>query len=98
MDKQWVSYLIYEIIYYFHAFSFGFNFECNQRLGEDPEEENSVFASMNRLFEWMPLAALVGEKILCLHGGIGCSLGSIKDIFTINRPLEIVHEVNTIEE
>lgn len=26
---------------------------------------------MNRLFEWLPLAAVVEDKILCLHGGIG---------------------------
>jgi len=42
---------------------------------------------MNNLFEWMPLAAIIENKIICLHGGIGCSLNSIADIETIHRPL-----------
>ena len=50
---------------------FGFSEECAQRLGEDPNDDDSVFARVNRLFEWLPLAAIVEDKIICLHGGIG---------------------------
>ena len=51
--------------------SFGFSEECATRLGEDPNEDDSIFARVNRLFEWLPLAAVVEDKILCIHGGIG---------------------------
>jgi len=53
--------------------SFGFSEECATRLGEDPNEEDSIFARVNKLFEWLPLAAIVEDKIICLHGGIGIS-------------------------
>lgn len=38
----------------------------------------------------MPLAALVEDKILCVHGGIGSTLKSISEIEFIQRPLEII--------
>ena len=41
---------------------------------------DSVFARINRLFEWLPLAAIVEDKILCLHGGIGSSLNYVEEI------------------
>lgn len=41
------------------------------RLNEDPNADDSVFARVNRLFEWLPLAAIVEGKAFCVHGGIG---------------------------
>ena len=38
------------------------------RLGQDGI---AVWERMNILFEWMPLAATIEDKILCMHGGIG---------------------------
>jgi protein phosphatase len=55
----------------FVNFRFGFSEECANRLGEDPNDEESVFMRINRLFDWLPLAALIEDKILCIHGGIG---------------------------
>lgn len=46
---------------------------------------------MNYLFEWLPLAAIVEDRILCLHGGIGSSVQSIDDIMRIKRPIDISH-------
>ena len=45
--------------------------ECYKRLGEDIMEPNSVFQSLNKVFEYMPLAAVINDKILCVHSGIG---------------------------
>lgn len=53
---------------------------------------------MNKLFEWLPLAAIVEDRILCLHGGIGSSVKSIDDIMKIKRPVEISHEVTNLEQ
>mmetsp|Transcript_7873 Transcript_7873/g.15232 ORF Transcript_7873/g.15232 Transcript_7873/m.15232 type:complete len:727 (-) Transcript_7873:9299-11479(-) len=74
--------------------AFGFSDECNVRLDEDPTEPNSIFNRINRMFEYLPLAALVEEKMLCLHGGIGSTLNSIDQIEALQRPLEVVHEVS----
>ena len=77
---------------------FGFSEECSNRLGEDPSDDDSVFNRVNRVFDWLPLAAVVDDKILCLHGGIGSSLNGVEDILTLQRPLEVIHEVSTPEQ
>ena len=46
---------------------FGFRLECMERLG-DP---HGVWAwtRFNALFNYLPLAALIEDRILCMHGG-----------------------------
>lgn len=39
------------------------------------------------VFAEMPLAALVANRILCMHGGIGPDLKSLDDIRKIQRPI-----------
>lgn len=53
---------------------FGFLEECQRRINEDPEEEGSLFNKVNDVFDWMPLAAVIEDKIICLHGGIGVGI------------------------
>lgn len=43
-------------------------------------EEDSVFNRVNRLFEYLPLAVIIEDKIICLHGGIGSSLHYVEEI------------------
>lgn len=78
--------------------SFGFAEECSKRLGEDPSEPDSVFNKINDFFDWLPLAAVIGEKIICVHGGIGSTLANIEQVEQIQRPLEVVHAVSSVEE
>lgn len=80
--------------------SFGFSDELASRLDEDPAEPGSVFSRMNRLFEYLPLAAVIDEKILCLHGGIGQNLERLEQIEGLDhlRPLKVVHDVRTDTE
>ena len=59
---------------------FGFSEECAQRLGEDPNDDYSVFNRVNSLFEYLPLATIIEDKIICLHGGIGSSLHYVAEI------------------
>lgn len=68
----------------------GFADECALKFGEDVNEPNSVFQRINRVFEYMPLGAVVEETILCLHGGIGTTLRTVEEIEQIPRPLEII--------
>lgn len=72
--------------------AFGFADECEERLMDDLESADSAFCAINRLFEWLPLAAIIENKILCVHGGIGSMLNTISDIEALQRPLTIVHE------
>lgn len=78
--------------------AFGFAEECNTRLNEDPGEPESVFNRINELFDWLPLAAIIEDKIVCLHGGIGSTLACLEQIEAIQRPLEVIHEVSTPEQ
>ena len=73
--------------------SFGFADECSIRLDEDCENSNSTFNKINEVFDWLPLAAIIDDKIICLHGGIGESVRSISQIESLERPLEVIHEV-----
>lgn len=40
----------------------GFGDECAKRLGEDINIASSVFAKINEMFEYLPLAAIVCDK------------------------------------
>jgi len=53
---------------------FGFRLECLERLGE---EFVYVWRRINELFNFLPLAASIEGKILCMHGGIGRSINKV---------------------
>lgn len=78
--------------------AFGFAEECSSRLGEEPGDPDSVFNKINELFDYLPLAALIDDKIVCLHGGIGSTLLNLDQVDQIVRPLEVIHEVSTPEQ
>jgi len=50
------------------------------------------------VFEYMPLACIIDEKILCIHSGIGSSLKMVNDIERIPRPIKIVKDVQTYNQ
>ncbi|GMT13217.1 hypothetical protein PFISCL1PPCAC_4514, partial [Pristionchus fissidentatus] len=50
-------------------------------------EGSQLFNALNEAFTHMPLACLVGGKILCMHGGISPHLKSLDDIMKIPKPL-----------
>ncbi|KAJ1393784.1 Serine/threonine-specific protein phosphatase/bi [Sesbania bispinosa] len=64
---------------------FGFRIECIERMGE----RDGIWAwhRINRLFNWLPLAALIEKKIICMHGGIGRSINHLEQIENIQRPI-----------
>lgn len=41
----------------------GFGQECAERLSENIDDPNSVFQKVNNLFEWMPLGAVIADKM-----------------------------------
>ena len=52
-------------------------------------ERDGIWAwhRINRLFNWLPLAALIEKKIICMHGGIGRSINHVEQIENIQRPI-----------
>ncbi|XP_047975143.1 serine/threonine-protein phosphatase BSL2-like isoform X4 [Salvia hispanica] len=64
---------------------FGFRIECIERMGE--RDGIWTWHRINRLFNWLPLAALIEKKIICMHGGIGRSINHIEQIESIQRPI-----------
>ncbi|KFM29108.1 Serine/threonine-protein phosphatase BSL3 [Auxenochlorella protothecoides] len=64
---------------------FGFRLECVERLGEP--EGLRAWNRFNQLFNWLPLAAVIEDKVLCMHGGIGRSIHSMEQIAELARPL-----------
>jgi protein phosphatase len=50
------------------------------------EEGDHLFRAFNDCFNWLPIAAIIGDNILCVHGGISPLLTSLRDIFLIDRP------------
>ena len=49
----------------------------------------SLWRSFNDLFKWLPLAAIVGDRIFCCHGGLSPDLQSLDQIRRLARPVEI---------
>lgn len=74
--------------------NFGFHQECMMRLKKDGNE-HKVYNAINSVFCWLPLAALIDNDILCLHGGLGQSVKDLQVIEELKRPITVVHEANT---
>jgi serine/threonine-protein phosphatase PP1 catalytic subunit len=41
------------------------------------------------MFNWMPVAALIDDKIFCVHGGLSPDLTSLDQLTKLTRPTEI---------
>ena len=62
---------------------YGFRDELIDTYGND-----ELWTSFTRMFEYLPLAALVGPDIFCVHGGITPELETIDIIDEIQRPID----------
>lgn len=65
---------------------YGFYDEC-ERLYND-----SIYHKFSSVFNWLPIAATIEEKIFCIHGGISPYLKTLDDIRSLKRPMEIPEE------
>jgi protein phosphatase len=70
---------------------YGLANECQMRLGENINDPSSIFQEINSFFNYLPLAAIVDETIICVHSGIG-SMKSIEPINLLKRPLEAIND------
>lgn len=56
-----------------------------------------LFNEFSDTFSFMPLAAMFGDSIFCIHGGIGGTFADVNnDLRTIERPI-LDYENNTVE-
>uniref|UniRef100_A0A0K0EYT0 Serine/threonine-protein phosphatase n=1 Tax=Strongyloides venezuelensis TaxID=75913 RepID=A0A0K0EYT0_STRVS len=60
---------------------YGFYDEINRRF-----KSPALFDDFSNLFDFMPLTAIVGDKILCMHGGLSPDLKKREDLKNIPRP------------
>ncbi|GMT01025.1 hypothetical protein PENTCL1PPCAC_23199, partial [Pristionchus entomophagus] len=65
------------------ATAYGFYDECLAKFAPNGEAAWTHFVSV---FNWMPLCAYVGEKILCMHGGLSPHINSLESIENLPRP------------
>ena len=75
----------------------GLGLECHERFKEDISDPNSVFNKINEVFEYLPMAAVLNNNILCLHSGIGQSLKKISDLNKIKKPFVIKRNDNSAQ-
>ena len=61
----------------------GFFDECKGRYNI------CLWKSFSDLFNYLPIAALIDEKIFCVHGGLSPELKNLQDIKVISRPTDI---------
>jgi serine/threonine-protein phosphatase PP1 catalytic subunit len=62
---------------------YGFYDECKRRYNL------RTWKLFGRVFNCLPICAIVEKKIFCIHGGLSPSLKSLKQIKDIKRPVEI---------
>ena len=62
---------------------YGFYDECKRRYSV------RLWKSFTELFNYLPVAALIDDKILCMHGGLSPELKNIQNISDISRPTDI---------
>lgn len=65
----------------------GFAEECRSKLDEDPQHPKSIYNQINSAFEMMPLAAVIEDKFLCVHSGIGSTWKLLGDLEVIMKPV-----------
>ncbi len=65
---------------------YGFYDECQRKYGNA-----EIWKCFTDLFDYLPIAAIVDNKIFCLHGGLSPEIDSIDEINKIDRKQEIPH-------
>lgn len=65
---------------------YGFYDECKRRI---PGHGVKCWKALVDVFNTMPIAATIGGKIFCVHGGLSPALKSLDDISSVTRPTDI---------
>jgi serine/threonine-protein phosphatase PPG1 len=66
---------------------YGFYAECLRKYSS-----NRAWIAFTDLFDFLPIAAVVGNQLLCVHGGLSPSLNTLDQLRILNRFTEIPHD------
>ncbi|ORZ30503.1 Serine/threonine-protein phosphatase 4 catalytic subunit (PP-X) [Catenaria anguillulae PL171] len=66
---------------------YGFYDECLRKFGSV-----NVWRYCCEIFDYLALAALVDDRVLCVHGGLSPALTTLDQIRTIDRKQEVPHD------
>ncbi|KAL3069107.1 hypothetical protein niasHS_009828 [Heterodera schachtii] len=73
---------------------YGFFDEVNRRYQRPGPRR--LYDLFNQTFAWMPYVGLIGDKILCMHGGLSDQINSLEQLSHLNRP-QIDPPLRTLE-
>lgn len=66
---------------------YGFYAECLRKYNSP-----RVWTAFTCLFDFLPIAAVVGNQLLCVHGGLSPSVNTLDQLRILNRFTEIPHD------
>ncbi|KAL0481537.1 serine/threonine-protein phosphatase 6 catalytic subunit [Acrasis kona] len=69
------------------SMAYGFYDECNRKYGN-----SSPWKYCCEVFDCFNIAAIIDEKVLCVHGGLSPYVSTLDQIRTIDRKMEIPNE------
>lgn len=78
-----------------HEFHGMFQYNGFAKQLEDVYGSHILTYSFAQVFSYLPLGAIIQNKILCVHGGIGAGFTSIHQIENLQRPL-IVYDTDPV--
>jgi protein phosphatase len=73
----------------------GFGDECALKFKENIDDQFSFFSRANKLFDKLPVAALLEDTIFCAHGGIGHTIKSVYELDKLDKPYKVNHDPKT---
>ena len=68
---------------------YGLADECKEKLKEDINQPTSIFQRLCALFEYLPLAAVINNQIICVHSGISKNGFSLNEIQRLKLPINV---------
>lgn len=59
---------------------YGFYDECLKKYGS-----LNIWRAFNEVFDFLTLAAIVDDKIFCVHGGLSPKIKELDDLYKLER-------------
>src|SRR5713226_3252735 len=66
---------------------YGFYDECLRKYGSV-----NVWRYCTEIFDYLPLASIIDDKVFCVHGGLSPSISTLDEIKVIDRKQEVPHD------
>jgi serine/threonine-protein phosphatase 4 catalytic subunit len=52
----------------------------------------NVWRYCTEIFDYLPLSAIIDEKIFCVHGGLSPTINSLDEVKQLDRKQEVPHD------